>query len=335
MHSQAALIRALESAVNPRIRSPRAAAAFIVSQKAFYRRLARAASLLDGSGKATTAAPVRQADIPPYAGSHPAVLRMMEWLAPLRDDLVHAVVHGSLATGEEIPYSDFDGIVILKDETVGDAGRLAAVAQRLSRSRRIMLDLDPLQHHGWYVLNESSLARFDESRFPSILFERCRSLVPALPARITWCSAGPPADGQAFQAYCRNLSTLLTKPHPARNLYSLKSILSRFMLLPSLFHGAKHRAAIHKKESFDVVRDAVPQGRWEVMDAVSDLRLAWPEATAMPYRRQLASLYFLHHRLLAPFYPAIPAAMDQRLRGGLYAEMAIFAETLAREIPES
>jgi len=260
---------------------------------------------------------------------------MMEWLAPMQDDLVQAVVHGSLATGEEIPYSDFDGIVILKDETVSDAGRLAAAAQRLSRSRRIMLGMDPLQHHGWYVLSESSLARFDESRFPSILFERCRSLVPSLPAGITWCSEGPPADRQAFHAYCRNLSARLARPHPARNLYTLKSILSRFMLLPSLFHEAKHQASIHKKESFTAVREDVPQARWEVMDAVSHLRLAWPAAESMPYRRQLSDLYFLHHRLLTAFYPAIPRAMDRELRGGLYVEMAIFAETLAREIPES
>jgi len=33
----------------------------------------------------------------------------------LKSEIKHAIVHGSLATGEEINYSDFDGLIIIKD----------------------------------------------------------------------------------------------------------------------------------------------------------------------------------------------------------------------------
>ena len=73
--------------------------------------------------------------IEPYAGQNPYVRKMMHYLVRhLERDLVGAYLHGSLGTWEEIPYSDFDALVILKNEVFESVARLARVADRLRKA---------------------------------------------------------------------------------------------------------------------------------------------------------------------------------------------------------
>ena len=109
--------------------------------------------------------------IEPYRGENVFVHRMIKYLDErLKEDLVGAYVHGSLGTYEEILYSDFDALVIIKNkcfETAKDARR---VAQKLSKARSIMYNFDHLQHHGWFVLAETHLHFYPQYFFPVELF---------------------------------------------------------------------------------------------------------------------------------------------------------------------
>ena len=103
--------------------------------------------------------------ITPYTGSNRYALGMKEYLAAnLAGELFDVLVHGSLGTGEEIAYTDFDALVILKDQVFDSPGRLRNVAMKLSRARRFMYEFDPLQHHGWFVLVGSSFLTSDGVR---------------------------------------------------------------------------------------------------------------------------------------------------------------------------
>ncbi len=56
---------------------------------------------------------------------------MTRKLSTVKDDLFGAYVHGSLGTYEEIGYSDFDALVIIKDDVFHSRQRLAALAAEL------------------------------------------------------------------------------------------------------------------------------------------------------------------------------------------------------------
>ena len=115
--------------------------------------------------------------IPPYTGTNQGVLDMKLALQDLKKDLAYAFVHGSLAIGEEIAYSDFDGLIVLKAEVFSNARRLSQVARKINQTRAIMLRIDPLQHHGWFVLNESDLSHYPETYLPSDVLKESRSLL--------------------------------------------------------------------------------------------------------------------------------------------------------------
>ena len=93
--------------------------------------------------------------IPKYSGSHPQILLMKKEIAEISQYLKLAVVHGSYATGEEIAYSDFDGLIVISDSAISNPEILSEVAFRLHQIRRYMHRIDPFQHHGWFVLSDS------------------------------------------------------------------------------------------------------------------------------------------------------------------------------------
>jgi len=109
--------------------------------------------------------------IEPYKGKNPHVQQMINYLSEhLEEDLIGAYVHGSLGTYEEIAYSDFDALVILKNNVFESPSSLAKVAMKLNTARSIMFGFDPLQHHGWFVLTEVDLKYYCNAYFPADCF---------------------------------------------------------------------------------------------------------------------------------------------------------------------
>src|SRR5687768_3956555 len=93
----------------------------------------------------------------PYSGNNAHVRAVMAALTRTGQALSGAYVHGSLATGEEIKYSDFDGLAIISAKASADPGTKRAILHKLRSLERIMFRFDPLQHHGWFVLEEADL----------------------------------------------------------------------------------------------------------------------------------------------------------------------------------
>jgi hypothetical protein len=180
------------------------------------------------------------------------------------------------------------------------------------------------------VLAEYELQRLDESYFPAVLFERSRSLIHASPQRLTVRPAPPPDYVQSFGDFARALLGTLEGGRYLRNLFVLKWTLSRFMLLPALYVQAAQGRPADKKNSFETARGLAPTVPWTTMDKVSGIRSGWPPAAALPRRRLLEQLYWLHPRLARPLYPPVPPALKSMLRDDLGGEMAIFVKALMR-----
>jgi hypothetical protein len=122
-----------------------------------------------------------QFTIPVYSGGHDLIISLRTLIETEFRDLFKAViVHGSIATNEVVNYSDFDGLLIVKDNYRSDP-RLGVF---LNRSMKIVYDFDPLQHHGWFVITESELNVYPECRLPQIIFESSMLIFPLIPVTI-------------------------------------------------------------------------------------------------------------------------------------------------------
>jgi hypothetical protein len=212
-------------------------------------------------------------EIQAYQGKNPYAIEMQaQLLEQLKDDLLEAMVHGSLGTYDETSYSDFDALVIMKDEILTDKNRLVRVARTLHDLRRIMYKMDPLQHHGWFVLTESSLHNFPVLYFPPALFDYAKSLMHPGGCRLEIHYSENHDFIAPFHRLCNSLEG---KGYLPKTLYTLKGLLSEFMLLPALYVQARDRKGMYKKFTFEAARPDFAASTWQAMDYVSSIRENW------------------------------------------------------------
>lgn len=281
--------------------------------------------------------PPRTVDIEAYAGQDPYVIQMMEYVhTHLKEDLVGAYVHGSLGTYEAIPYSDFDALVILKDEVFASPWRLARTARKLNRARSIMLQFDPLQHHGWFVLTAAQLNAYPEEYFPLPLFEYAKALLPDQGQTLTVQPRATPAHQQdGLKSLSTSIIDRVERKRFPMNLYELKFVLSQFMLLPALYVQSRDGEGVYKKHSFDRARADFSEDDWRVMDEVSTIRVKWAPTLTRAQRWLLTRRSRSFRRLTRRFAPAIPGSIQAVLTDDFYRRMQKLALLMRQKMEQA
>jgi predicted nucleotidyltransferase len=279
--------------------------------------------------------PDRVIEVDHYSGANRFVLAMAASLsAETQSGLAGAYVHGSLATGEEIPYSDFDALVILRDELFADHRRLAAVARELSDARKYMFLADPLQHHGWFVLTEADLRYYCDAYFPEVLFHYSRSLLPgggrSLTIRKRPCL---PEMRTAFEALAGACLKSLGRGQFLRNAYLTKCLLSQFMLLPAMYVQARYAESIYKKFSFDRARRDFTPAEWDCMDQISRLRLEWKVPVGRWAGKLLSVTGPLRNTIVRNVSPAVPPGIRSQITPELIRDMATLIRRMQSSLP--
>jgi len=271
----------------------------------------------------TSTTPKLNVQIESYAGKNRHVQQMVSFLSEhLRGDVIGAYVHGSLGTYEGIAYSDFDALVVLKDVIFEAPERLAGVARKLNRARTIMLDFDPLQHHGWFVLTEADLRYYCNAYFPVELFKHAKSLFDdkGLELEISFRKS----DYETRETFEKMAEAIIRKiklrQYPV-NMCQLKSLLSGFMLLPALYIRAKDGCRIYKKESFAVARSDFDSADWAIMDEVSEIRTNWNYEISPLKKRLMCHPHILSRYFAKNFAPAIPEKIGRVLTAEFYERM--------------
>ena len=130
------------------------------------------------------------------------------------------IVHGSIGTNEVIPFSDFDGLIIVKDNWKNTH----ELKNFKKESFSIILRFDPLQHHGWFEISESDLLKYPNSYLPISVLKNSKiiysqtnefSLRLKLPDSIDY-------KKQLF-LIVNSLDEKLKKKWKPKNIYQLKS----------------------------------------------------------------------------------------------------------------
>jgi len=110
--------------------------------------------------------------------SHP----VFRFLDANRHPAIRSVfLFGSLADGTACTYSDFDGIIVIDCSAIKGAVSLLRLRTLISRSEEMMLETDPLQHHGWHFVLTDAEQYILEMDLPSGILEECKSIAPFQP----------------------------------------------------------------------------------------------------------------------------------------------------------
>ena len=271
-------------------------------------------------------------DIKFYDGENKFVIDLMNFLDNnLKDQLAGVYVHGSLGTNEEIAYSDFDALVILKDDIFNDERRFVKVASLLNKARMYMFQMDPLQHHGWFVLKESDLKNYPETYFPSELFRHAKSLLKGDGQRLTLNLNQSEIFSAPAISLCKSIHLKLQSSRPS-NTYGLKNLFSEFMLLPALYVQARDKKGIYKKFSFEEAKKDFSPDEWKIMDEVSLIRKNWYVKISGWKRNIISSESFFSFHPAKLLAPAIPDDLKSKLDKQFYKSMLDFTTIISNKL---
>ena len=246
-------------------------------------------------------------------------------------EIFHSViVHGSIATNEIIPYSDFDGLLIVKDKWVNSK----KLKNFKNESMRYIYKFDPLQHHGWFQIEESDLLNYPENYLP-VNTLRHSKLIFAESKKISLeIEIKDKIDYNSFLLKMLNQfeKRELEKWRP-RNSYELKSFLSQIMLLPCLYYSLLNNKGIYKKESFEAVKEHFDENEWSPIEVSSKIRSNWYYEISNFQKKILAIPNRYIRKVATRLYsPKISADLKKQLNDEFYKNLNLLIKKIKTNI---
>lgn len=250
----------------------------------------------------------------------------------LKPFLRGAYVHGSYAVNEDISYSDFDGLVIIRKDVLTTFFSRYRLARRLRKSERLMRLMDPLQHHGWFMVTENDLDDWPQTYFPHELFAYSRSIFSDRGRELRVRIDCNPDYLTAFNTLTNSvLRKIRNKKYP-ENMFALKGLLSQFMLVPTLYLQARDNKPLFKKFSFAAARKDFSPEEWGIMDEVSLIRERWHFSVHFFQRFMLSMNHPFLNRLKKIIPLKIPADIKSHLSEDFYLRMKMLVEAMQKKL---
>lgn len=266
-----------------------------------------------------------------YKGNLGLIKSLQNLIESKYEDLFLAViVHGSVATNEVIPYSDFDGLLIVKTNMI-DSQKLKDFK---IESMKYIYKFDPLQHHGWFQINENQLLDYPEYYLPLAVLEKSKGIYPVskdIDLNIQMNNQPDYLIG-LFKMINQLEQKAITKWKP-KNMFQLKSFLSQIMLVPCLFYSAKYKEGIFKKESFHAVKATFNQSEWLVIERASQIRNEWHPQLNYFQKKVLQIPIRLVRKAVVRFMPIhIPKQHQKLMNDEFYNSIILLVAKIKTEI---
>jgi len=303
---------------------------------AFHRDLAEAAPGLPGLVPENLA-PAGPVDEAACEAPHRRPVLEAGRLLGSRPDLFRLVlVHGSLATLDERPgVSDLDLLVVLARDAAEDAGRLLEAREIALGLWPLLQRVDPLQHHGTFVLTPADLAFYPQVFLPLAVLREARVLagpVDGLPAVLR--PSGLPRRLTLLRA-----AEMLRRPLPD-SLFLAKLHLQVVLLAPCFLLQARGRF-VYKRDAFGPFEELAGPAASRAVAAASRAR------SENLYAEGLADLPAIRERLAEEGPPPLleaalvqrhllrplPPALRDLLGPGATADRAALADLLESAVP--
>ena len=252
---------------------------------------------------------------------------------------VDVYLHGSRADATENSFSDFDDLIVIDREIITAADYpICKLVHRLNAVDMEFCCIDPLQHHGHWIIDRGKLQCYDESYMPLVVLK-----------------SGIAINGQATLEYAVDIDR--TRSGLVRNiratvanieqLYSeyragtincnnLKRLVGSFALLPAFMFQSRGER-VDKPQAISMSRDIFSENAAECVRWATRVRDGWHHVTdSRDFRRfsrypRLFSNPFLYRRFALRFAPTLPDAYSQAEHERLESRSveAFVAESLA------
>lgn len=226
---------------------------------------------------------------------------LQQAFAPVQNHLLGVWLHGSLGSEDTTPYSDVDALLLLRKEVLEDGHLYRQVQTAVHHALRHVLLFDPLQHHGFFVGDESHLAQWPADYLPLAALAYARPLWSTNSVTLHDVPAATPPH-----FLLHTLAQSLQSAALPRNLYQAKGLLSQLMLLPSAYCQAMG-TAVYKRDSFGLVADRFAPW-WQPLHEATLMRSAWqiPQRPLWPTLLTLTNPWWAS-RLYRPWERRLPA----------------------------
>ncbi len=244
--------------------------------------------------------------------------------------VVKVLVHGSIASCDEIPYSDFDGLIIIDPHKFSNSKDLLMVRKAISASEQVMYQMDALQHHGWKILLSDELNNYPDAAFPLHLLQE---------GKVIYANNHEPVqiyldkNKQDYQYPFQHLTrSIIRKCHkPPQDLYEFKILCSEIMLLPAIFLQAIYHKPVSKKISFSQMEKEFTGIDQDIIIQVSQWRQEWKQE---PVNRKTLLFHKLRQSGIyaSRLAPAIPRQLTQQLTVSWYQKVIELCVRTGEEI---
>jgi hypothetical protein len=143
-------------------------------------------------------------------------------------------LHGSRADNTSTSFSDYDDLIIV-DTAKLTRSRRCTLARKLIRVDRRFTRLDPLQHHGHWMISRQCLENYNASYIPlSVLNTAVRIQGPKTIRYKVDIQRTKYGMHQNIQSMCKNIQSLYYLYINNRiNIFKLKGLVGSFVLMPA------------------------------------------------------------------------------------------------------
>lgn len=173
----------------------------------------------------------------------PRIGKMPAIFAPIQaQDLpgVSLFLHGSMADLQYTPFSDVDDLVVLRRAAWQDPASLMNTATLLAQVAREYQNVDPLQHHGHWVLTEFDLLLYDQSYMPLVVLDEAVRIAgePQINSRIYHDNTGFIKNASNT---IQSLNGKLAKAtrEGGLNAFELKGLVGEIAIMPAYLFQAR------------------------------------------------------------------------------------------------
>jgi len=216
----------------------------------------------------------------------------------LQDYVLIFWIHGSIASDDYVVgWSDLDTYIVVKESTILDSSKLCKLRELLLIGYNYLLEVDPLQHHGFLTCSEFDLDNYLPGYLPIDVLRNSIQVFGPDTVDFNVCSVTKntkilPSIKELLE---KSVKTGIFKHHPLagiylhenyqndqNSMYQMKNFISLVNILPIYYYNDKG-VECEKKDSFSMIYDEHIHNL-DLLRLTSDIRLRWEKEEEHPYK---------------------------------------------------
>lgn len=264
-----------------------------------------------------------------YKGSNEVVKNITKCLNETKHEAIAAaIVHGSISDNTTNNFSDFDGVMIFDQDKFSNEHSIFKLRKTIKETHKMMLDYDALQHHSWMILEKKELSNYNETIFPSVIFEGACNIYPPEYNTISLRINEKNNHKLPFLNLTKSIEQKLILKSNLSYFYFYKNLVSEILLLPATYYQAINGSPINKKDSFTESKLLLNNDKWEVIEYFESLRKSWDQSNISKSKELKA----LKYRILKKYAQSLRNSTPQNYLEKFNDELILKVKELITEM---